>query len=399
MTNRFRSQFPIFDKYPNLAYFDNAATTQCPASVIEVMSEFYTNGNANIHRGVYDLSNHASAKYEEAREKVADFLGAKSRNIAFTSGTSESMNIIARSYLSHQLKKGDNVVVSILEHHSNFIPWQQLAKEKGAEFRIAPIDQEGNLNMKALNGLLDSKTKMLAINHVSNTLGTVNDLQQITDLAHQKGIPVAIDAAQGAAFHELDQSSIGYDFLGFSGHKVFGPFGTGVLFVSNDYRDQIKPFNFGGGMIRDVREDDTDFTTFPKILEAGTPNVGGVIGLSAAIDFLNELDRGEARNHIHALGEYCRVQLAEIEGVRVIGNPKERTGIVPFSIDNIHPHDVSSFLNKDGIAVRAGMHCTQPLLQHLGVPATVRASFSIYNTKEEIDRMITSLKELIKFWS
>ncbi|MEQ9230260.1 MAG: cysteine desulfurase, partial [Cyclobacteriaceae bacterium] len=362
-------------------------------------SEFYTNGNANIHRGVYDLSNQASIAYEHAREKVAKFLGAKPENIAFTSGTSESMNIIARSYLSHQLKKGDNVVVSILEHHSNFIPWQQLAKEKEAEFRIAPIDQDGNLNMKALNGLLDSKTKMLAINHVSNTLGTVNDLQQITDLAHQKGIPVAIDAAQGAAFHELDQSSIGYDFLGFSGHKVFGPFGTGVLFVSNDYRDQIKPFNFGGGMILDVREDDTDFATFPRILEAGTSNIGGVIGLSAAIDFLNELDRGEARNHILELGEYCRVQLAKIEGVRVIGNPKERTAIVPFSIDNIHPHDVSSFLNRDGVAVRAGMHCTQPLLQHLGVPATVRASFSIYNTKEEIDRMMASLRELIKFWS
>ena len=400
MTNRFKTPFPIFTKYPDLAYLDNAATSQRPQMVIDSITNFYETGNSNIHRGVYKLSNEATKKYDTTREKVARFLGAPTDAcIAFTKGTTESINVVASSFLKAKIQKGENVVTTIMEHHANFIPWQMVAKEKGAEFRVVPIDENGDLNFIALNNLLDNNTRLLAVSHISNTLGTVNDIQRIIEMAHKKNIPVMIDAAQSAAFYDLNQKELDYDFLSFSGHKMFGPFGVGVLFVSEDYIDQMIPYNYGGGMIEDVAVDRSSFRNYPFNLEAGTPNVAGVVGLSSSIDFVNDYNQIEIRSYLSDLILYCDEQLIRIPEVTIVGQPKARSGIISFVVNDIHPHDVASFLNEDQIAVRAGMHCTHPLLTSLNFNSTVRISLSIYNEKSEIDRLIIGVKDIIKFWS
>ncbi len=398
--NSYRSQFPVFDKYPELAYLDNAATTQRPQVVIDAITQFYSYENANIHRGIYDLSNQATAKYEAARTAVAKFLGADDpQNIAFTKGTTESVNIVAQSFLADRLHPGDNIVVSILEHHANFIPWQILAKSKGAELRIIPIDEYGDLDLGVYNSLVDRRTKMVAVSHISNTLGTINDIAELIAVAHAKGAPVTIDAAQSASLYPLDAGALDCDFLAFSGHKIFGPFGIGVLYVSDRFLSEIKPYNYGGGMIREVTVEETTFAKYPFNLEAGTGNVGGVIGLHAAIEFLNNIDRVTARKDLVDLSESTLQMLHSIPEVTIVKQPRQHSGIFSLTVKGIHPHDVASFLNKDGIAVRAGMHCTQPLLESIGVPATVRISLSIYNERSEIDRLKSSLMDLIKFWS
>ena len=400
LDNPYRSDFPIFSKHPNLAYLDNAATTQRPRQVIETITKFYEEENSNIHRGIYDLSNQATSRYEEVRKKVAHFLGSENPNtIGFTKGTTESINIIARSYIQPDLKAEDNIVTTIMEHHANFLPWQIICDESDAELRVLGIDEAGDFSLEELDSKLDNNTKILALNHISNTLGTVNQIKEIIDLAHAKGIPVLIDAAQSAAYYELNSSELKYDFLTFSAHKLFGPFGIGILYVNEKYINQIKPFNYGGGMIQQVSVDGSSFAPFPKNLEAGTPNIEGVLGLGAAIDYVSKFDRPKVQNLLLELTTYAIEKLSTIPQVRVIGSPARRSGIVSFTVEDIHPHDVASFLNKDGIAVRAGMHCTQPLMHHLDVTATVRTSFSVYNTKEEIDRLCTSLVELIAFWS
>lgn len=396
MVVNWKSQFPIFDQYPNLAYLDNAATTQRPNTVIGTISKFHQKENSNIHRGVYALSTQSSKMYEETRKEVGHFLGTDQHSIAFTSGTTESVNIVARSFVSPQIEKGDNIVISILEHHSNFVPWQQLSIEKGAELRIVPIDKNGTLKLDVLKNYIDFKTKMVSIGHISNSLGTINDIREVVTIAHSKNAPVMIDAAQSAAFYDLDHQKIGYDFLAFSGHKLFGPFGVGVLFVAEPYQDQISPYNFGGGMIRNVEESNTEFAKYPFSLEAGTPNISGIMGLREALNFIQDIDRSIARNHVGDLTKYCCEILSEINGVEVIGNPA--SSIISFNVTGIHPHDVSSFLDKDDIALRAGMHCTQPLMKFLQVPSTVRASFSLYNSLEEVDRLKASIEDLKKFW-
>jgi cysteine desulfurase/selenocysteine lyase len=393
-----KKEFPIYEAHPDLVYLDNAATTQRPHEVIDTISGFYTDGNASTHRGVYGLSNRATRRFEGVRDQIGKFLGAKGGNIAFTKGATESINIVARSYLAPRLKKGDNIVVSIMEHHANLIPWHQLAKQKGAELRIAPLDGNGDLDMNALAGLLDGRTKMLALVHVSNTLGTVNPIQEAISIAHQKDIPALIDAAQSAAYYELDAAVLAYDFLVFSGHKCFGPFGTGVLYAADRFIDEIQPYNLGGGIIREVTEEDTVFGGYPHHLDAGTPNVAGAIGLGAAIGFVEKLDRPAVRRYLTALTLQAREALQAINGVKVLGSPKEVSGIISFVIEGIHPHDIASFLDQDGIAVRAGMHCTQPLLTALQVPATVRASFSVYNTEADVDQLVQSVKGLVDFW-
>ncbi|MEQ8714733.1 MAG: cysteine desulfurase [Cyclobacteriaceae bacterium] len=398
--NSYRSQFPVFDKYPELAYLDNAATTQRPQVVIDAITRFYSYENANIHRGIYDLSNQATVKYEAARTAVAKFLGADDpQNIAFTKGTTESVNIVAQSFLADRLHPGDNIVMSILEHHANFIPWQMLAKAKGAELRIIPIDEHGDLDLGVYNSLVDRRTKMVAVSHISNTLGTINDIAELIAVAHAKGAPVTIDAAQSASLYPLDSRMLDYDFLTFSGHKIFGPFGIGVLYVSDRFLPEMKPYNYGGGMIREVTVEETTFAKYPFNLEAGTGNVGGVIGLHAAIDYLSDMDRVAARSTLAELSEYTSEVLRSIPEVTIVKQPLQHSGIFSLTVKGIHPHDVASFLNKDGIAVRAGMHCTQPLLDSIGVPATVRVSLSIYNERSEIDRLKSSLMDLIKFWS
>ena len=398
--NKIKSDFPIFDSYPDLVYLDNAATTQRARSVVGRIGTFLSEENANIHRGVYDLSTKATSAYEEVRKKVADFLKAPSSEcIGFTSGTTDSANTIAKGYLKGQLKEGDNLVISIAEHHGNFIPWQQLAREKKAELRIIPLMNNGDLELSRLPKLIDSNTKFVSVQHISNTLGTLHDIEHIIEISHQHNVPVMIDAAQSAALYFLDWDRIDYDFLAFSGHKVFGPFGVGIVFVAPKYQEQVKPYKLGGGIIRDVQVDDTIFSRFPYVLDAGTPNISGVIGLGAAIDYLVSLDRTPLRKAQEELINSAADRLSGIQRVKVLGNPKRRSSIISFTVDGIHPHEIASFLNQDNIAVRAGMHCTQPLLDRLKTPATARLSTSIYNSVEDIDKLIDSINGLIKFWS
>ncbi|MDH5476488.1 MAG: cysteine desulfurase [Cyclobacteriaceae bacterium] len=400
MLKNTKTYFPIFKKYPDLVYLDSAATTQRPKLVIDAINQFNSFENANIHRGVYDLSNSATKNFELAREKVAKYLGSTNpKTIAFTSGTTNSINIVASSFLRPRLNKDDNVVITLLDHHANFIPWQMLAKEKEAEFRVVPIDKNGNLDLTVLEKSLDQKTKFLSLNHISNSLGTTTDIGEIIALAHKKNIPVMIDAAQSIAYYDLDIHQLDYDFLAFSGHKMFGPFGIGVLYVAEKWMKNITPYNYGGGIIKDVTIEDTTFSDFPFNIEAGTPNISGVMGLSSAIDFIHKFDKKEMIQHISDLVNYCTDQLISIDKVKIIGNPENRSGIISFVVDGIHPHDVASFLNQDNIAVRAGMHCTQPLLAAMNTSATVRVSFSIYNERKEVDQLKNSLVELIKFWS
>lgn len=394
-----RERFPIFSQHPGLVYLDNAATTQRVDTMIEAMDTFYHKQNATVHRGVYELSATASQSFEACRTKVADFIGAPSPgNIAFTKGTTESINIVASSFLRRKLRPGDNVVVSIMEHHANFIPWQMLCREVGAELRIIPISGNGDLDLGALEPLLDNRTRLVAITHISNLLGTFNPIEEVIALAHAKGVPVLIDAAQSGALYPMDVTQMDCDFLTFSGHKAFGPFGIGVLYTRQELKADIHPYTYGGGIVQNVMLDVTDFKPYPHNLDAGTPNIPGVIGLSAAIDFTRDLDRKACVEHVQGLSHLCRNELKRINGVKVLGEPLKTGGIVSFYIDDIHPHDVASFLDEDHIAVRAGVHCAQPLLDHLDVAATVRASFSIYNTKEEVEHLVHAVKELIKFW-
>ncbi|MEM9326336.1 MAG: cysteine desulfurase [Bacteroidota bacterium] len=399
MANDYKSSFPIFNKYPGLVYLDNAATTQKPRSVIERMTDFYTEENANIHRGVYELSNRATDTYEEVRSQVATFIQAPNpETIGFTKGTTESINTVAHGFLAPRLTKGDNIVTTIMEHHANFLPWQQLAKSQQAELRVARIDREGNLDLEQWSSLINERTKMVAVTHISNTLGTINPIKTLVDRAHEKGAPVLIDAAQSVAHYPLDVETLGCDFLVFSGHKMFGPFGTGILYVHPKWIKAMHPHNLGGGMIRHVGVEESSFAAYPFNLEAGTPNVAGVAGLGEAIAFVTSLDRKKVVDHIHDLTHYATARLKDIEGIELIGSPKEQSGIVSFEVSDIHPHDVASRLNRDQIAVRAGMHCTQPLLEGLGLSATTRASFSIYNDRQDIDNLAESLVELHSFW-
>jgi len=396
----YRSDFPVFQKHSRLAYLDNAATTQRPKVVVEAITRFYSEENANIHRGLYDLSKQATHQYEQVRKAAADFLKAPSQSsIGFTKGTTEAINIVARSFVQPRLKAGENIVTTIMEHHANFLPWQVICEENKAELRIIDIKKNGDLDLDQLGAKLTDKTKILTLSHVSNTLGTINQIKGIINAAHQKNIPVLIDAAQSAACFSLNFEDLECDFLTFSGHKIFGPFGTGILCIKADHIPQMAPYNYGGGMIRQVAVEGSSYASFPYNLEAGTPNVADIIGLGAAIEYINKLNREKVMAHLKDLTEYGEARLSEIPTVSIIGSPKERLGIISFVVKDIHPHDVASFLNKDDIAVRAGMHCTQPLLSRLNLPATVRSSFSIYNTKEEIDRLHDSLVGLIDFWS
>ncbi len=391
--------FPLFKKRPDLVYVDNAATTQKPESVIETITQFYQHENANIHRGLYELSSSATQRYEGIRKKVKDFIGAKSeKEIAFTKGTTESINIVANS-LTDVISEGDNIVISEMEHHANLIPWQQACKRRKANLRVIPVNENGDLELDQLDALLDSRTKMLAVTHVSNTLGTINPIQEIVSIAHQHNIPVLIDAAQSVGHYPINVSSLDADFLVFSAHKMFGPMGTGVLYAKEKYHSMIQPLNFGGGAIREVSFGRTTFMDYPHNLEAGTPHVAGVIGLGAAIDFVNRLDLIETSGHTHWLASAFRSKLQSLDFVKLVGHPKNYGTIVSFVVEGIHAHDVAGFLAEHQIAVRAGHHCTQPLHARLGLQATVRVSFSIYNTMEDVDKIIDALHELKKFWS
>jgi cysteine desulfurase / selenocysteine lyase len=387
-----RSKFPIFQNHPDLIYLDSASTTHKPQSVIDAEMNFYINQNANIHRGIYGLAVTATQVYENTREKVRQFIGAKSKTeIIFTSGTTEGINLVAQCFALANVNEGDNIIISAMEHHANLIPWQQVCIQKKAELRIIPINTEGVLEMSKLDTLLDNKTKIVAVTHISNTLGTINPIEEIIKKAHHNNIPVLIDAAQSITSHILDVEALDVDFLVFSVHKLFGPTGVGILYGKEKYLNAMNPFKFGGDMIKDVSFERTIFAPLPNKFEAGTPNIAGVVGLGAAIDFVENIGRTSINKHIQSLLTYAENKLSTIENFEIIGNSSQKSGIISFILRGIHPHDVASILSSHNIAIRAGHHCTQPIMDFFDLPGTNRVSFSIYNTFEDIDKLIEAL--------
>ncbi|MCB9294558.1 MAG: cysteine desulfurase [Lewinellaceae bacterium] len=394
-----RQQFPLFSHYPRLAYLDNAATTQKPKSVIDAITNFYEKGNANIHRGVYELAVRATHQYEGVRGKVAALINApKPETIVYTAGTTAGINLVAQSFLEPNLQAGDEVVISFMEHHANLIPWQMACKEKGAKLRVIPMSKDGVLDMKAYKEMLSPRTRMLALVHVSNTLGTVNPIEEMIALAHRRDIPVLVDGAQSIAHFPIDVQALDVDFFAFSGHKMFGPTGVGILYGKEEHLAAMPPWQFGGDMIRDVAFEETTFAEAPQRFEAGTTPIAGVIGLGAAVGFLQALDNNEIQQHLKKLGRAAREKLARIDGLRIIGNAENSTATVSFVLEGVHPHDVATFLAEDQVAVRAGHHCTQPIMDFFEIAGTTRASFSIYNEMWEVEQLAESLENIRRFF-
>ncbi len=390
-----RKDFPVFREHPDLIYFDNAATTQKPQVVIDAITEFYTHFNANIHRGVYDIAAKATERYEAVRGKVANFIGAPSaKNIVYTSGTTASINLVAQSFLGAQLKAGDEVIISQMEHHANLIPWQMICKAKGATLKVMPIDREGAIDLGTLRVSLSKRTKLIALTHVSNTFGRINPIREVIKIAHQKNIPVLVDGAQSVAHFDIDVSDLDADFFVFSGHKLFGPTGIGILYAKEEHLNAMQPIVFGGDMIKNVSFEKSSFLSAPQCFEAGTTNIAGVIGLGAAIDYLSQYDKKEIKAYLKELREYALSRLQEIKGFSLVGSEEHSSAIISFVIDGVHPHDIATILGAHQIAIRAGNHCTQPLMDFLELPGTSRMSFSIYNLKSEVDRAIEIMQEI-----
>ncbi|ODA17979.1 cysteine desulfurase [Geobacillus thermoleovorans] len=400
--NDIRALFPILHQDVNghpLVYFDSAATSQKPLPVIEALDRYYREYNSNVHRGVHTLGTKATDAYEGAREKVRRFLNAQSaQEIIFTRGTTAALNLVAASYGRANVKEGDEIVITYMEHHSNLIPWQQLAKQTGATLKYIPMQEDGTIDLRDVEATVTEAAKIVAIAHVSNVLGTINPVREIARLAHERGAVVVVDAAQSAPHMKVDVQELDCDFLALSGHKMCGPTGIGVLYGKKKWLEQMEPVEFGGEMIDFVELYDSTWKELPWKFEGGTPIIAGAIGLGAAIDFLEQVGLDAIAAHEHELAQYALERMADIEGVTVYG-PKERAGLVTFNIDGVHPHDVATVLDAEGIAIRAGHHCAQPLMKWLGVTATARASFYLYNTKEEIDRFIAALQKAKEYFS
>ncbi|MED3720350.1 cysteine desulfurase [Geobacillus stearothermophilus] len=400
--NDIRALFPILHQDVNghpLVYFDSAATSQKPLPVIEALDRYYREYNSNVHRGVHTLGTKATDAYEGAREKVRRFLNAQSaQEIIFTRGTTASLNLVASSYGRANVKEGDEIVITYMEHHSNLIPWQQLAKQTGATLKYIPMQEDGTIDLRDVEATVTEAAKIVAIAHVSNVLGTINPVREIARIAHKRGAVVVVDAAQSAPHMKVDVQELDCDFLALSGHKMCGPTGIGVLYGKKKWLEQMEPVEFGGEMIDFVELYDSTWKELPWKFEGGTPIIAGAIGLGAAIDFLEQVGLDAIAAHEHELAQYALERLAGIDGVTVYG-PKERAGLVTFNIDGVHPHDVATVLDAEGIAIRAGHHCAQPLMKWLGVTATARASFYLYNTKEEIDRFIAALQKAKEYFS
>lgn len=386
-------QQPIYGK--NLIYFDNGATSQKPLSVLKAIKEFYDKDNSNIHRGVHYLSQRATTHYETARETIQKYIGAKhSEEIIFTKGTTDGINLVANS-LGELLSEGDEILISAMEHHSNIVPWQMLCQRKKCVLKVAPINLRGELIMAEFDQLLSSRTKIVAITHISNTLGTINPIDEIIQKAHAVGSYVLIDGAQSIQHMPINVQELGCDFFVFSGHKVFGPTGVGVLYGKKSLLEKMPPYQGGGDMISKVTFEKTTYNELPHKFEAGTPHIAGGIGLGAAIEYLAGLDMDGIQKHERDLADYAQGLLSTFEGMRIIGDAKEKTSVVSFIVDGIHPFDLGTLLDKQGIAVRTGHHCTQPLMDFYKIPGTVRASFAFYNTKEEIDTFIEAVDKSI----
>ncbi|MEK4486871.1 cysteine desulfurase [Psychrobacillus sp. FSL H8-0484] len=393
-----RSYFPILNQEVNghpLVYLDSGATSQKPIQVIEAMKKYYEFDNSNVHRGVHTLGNRATENYEGAREKVRKFINAKStEEIIFTRGTTTAINTVAKSYGLANVAEGDEIVITYMEHHSNIIPWQQLAKETGAILKYIDLEEDGTISLEKVRATITNNTKIVSVVYVSNVLGTMNPIQEITQIAHEHGAVMVVDGAQAAPHIKLDVQKLGCDFLAFSGHKMCGPTGIGVLYGKKELLEVMEPIEFGGEMIDFVGLYESTWKELPWKFEAGTPIIAGAIGLGAAIDFLEEIGLDAIEKHEHELAAYAMEKMSTIEGLTIYGpqDPSQRAGIVTFNLDEVHPHDVATVLDMSGIAVRAGHHCAQPLMKWLEVSATARASFYLYNSEEDIDRLVAGLR-------
>jgi cysteine desulfurase / selenocysteine lyase len=398
-----RKQFPVLTrevKGKPLVYFDNAATTQKPQAVIDSLVDYYSNYNANIHRGIHSLAEEATAAFERTRDAARQFINAPSREeIVFTRGATEGINLIAYTWGRQNIKAGDEILISAMEHHSNIVPWQMLCEEKGAELKVIPFNESGELRMDVLEQLLSSKTKLVSIVHVSNSLGTVNPVKQIIEKAHGFGAVVVVDGAQSTVHLDIDVQAMDCDFFVFSGHKLYGPTGTGVLYGKQHLLESMPPFLGGGEMIKEVSFEKTTYNDLPYKFEAGTPNIADIIALKTAFDFINSIGKQKIRDHEMDLLDYATEQLEMIPQLKIIGQAKEKISVISFVLDNIHPQDAGILLDNSGIAVRTGHHCTQPCMKVFGIPGTIRASFAVYNTKEEVDTLVKGLQKVIKMLS
>lgn len=404
-TEKIKQDFPIFNQKINdetLVYLDNAATSQIPKFVEEKVRDFNEKERANVHRGVHTLGLRATNQYESSRQKVANFIGANNaKEVIFTSGCTDSLNLVAASFGEQNIQAGDEILVSIMEHHSNLLPWQQLAKRKQAKLNFIEINSDGLLDIENLKSKISSKTRIVALTHVSNVLGTINPIKELTDLAHEKGAIVVVDGAQAVGHFPIDVAQLNVDFYAFSGHKMFAPTGIGVLYGKKDLLDKMPPYRLGGEMIANVTREGATWAEVPYKFEAGTPNIAGAIGLGAAIDYLQSLDFELIQKHEQELTSYALEKLKNVLGLTIYGPQKSngRIGVISFNLKNIHPHDLATALDLNGIEVRAGHHCAQPLMASLSTESTVRASLSIYNTKDDIDKLVSSLHEAKEFFS
>ncbi|AGV73799.1 cysteine desulfurase [Lactococcus cremoris] len=402
MLEGIKNEFPVLNQIVNdepLVYLDNAATTQKPLSVLSAIKDYYENDNANVHRGVHTLAERATEKYEAAREKVRAFINAKStKEVLFTRGTTTSINWVAQ-FAGQILKADDEIVISIMEHHSNIVPWQEVAKKTGAILKFVYL-KEGELDMEDLRQKVTAQTKFVSIAHVSNVLGTINPIEEISKIAHEQGAYLVVDGAQSTPHMAIDLQKLNVDFFAFSGHKMMGPTGIGVLYGKEELLNQFEPIEFGGEMIDFVYESHSTWTELPWKFEAGTPNIAGAIALGAAIDYIQELGIDQIHQHEAELIDYVMPKLQNIEGLTIYGpkDNKKRSGVIAFNIEGLHPHDVATALDMEGVAVRAGHHCAQPLLNYLDTPATARASFYIYNTKADCDKLVEALQKTKEFF-
>ena len=394
-----RNEFPILDQKINgedLVYLDNAASTQKPKSVINAIKDYYENDHSNVHRGVHTLSVRATEAYENARCKVADFLNSPNKHqIIFTKGTTESVNLIASS-VTNLIQENDEILISSMEHHSNIVPWQELCKRTGAVLKVIPINKNGELLIDEYESMVSDKTKLVSVVHLSNTLGSINPIEDVIRIAKSYDVITMIDGAQAAGHLPIDVQELDCDFYLFSGHKIFGPTGIGVLYGKEEILNKIDPYQFGGEMILKVTFEETTYNDLPHKFEAGTPNIAGAVGIGASIDFINSLDRDLCHQYEMELHDYALEKLEKIEGINIIGKSTNKSAIISFVIEGMHPHDIGTIINQKGIAVRTGHHCTMPLMDFYGIPGTVRASFSIYNNHAEVDKLIDAIKLAIK---
>ena len=400
---RVREDFPVLAQEVNgkpLVYLDNAASSQVPQVVIDRGSRYLREEHSNIHRGVHYLSQRATTAYEGAREKVRRFINAReSRECIFVRGCTEGINLVMHGYGRKFVSEGDEIIVSAMEHHANIVPWQMLCEEKGARLRVIPMNDAGELLLDEYEALLNERTKLVCVMHVSNALGTINPVKEIIERAHKQGVPVLIDGAQGAPHLRIDVQDLDADFYIISGHKMFAPTGSGVVYGKAEMLERMNPFLGGGDMIRTVTFEKTTYAGLPNKFEAGTPAIASQIGLGAAIDYLNSLDRTAAHAYEQELLAYATEKLSAVEGVRIVGTAREKAGALSFVIEDVHPHDVGTILDQEGIAIRAGHHCAQPVMKRFNIPATARASFSFYNTKEEVDTLVGAVEKVIEVFS